>query len=397
MDPVIAEKIRQASEILNEKGIDLWLTFARETSATPDPVLDLLLGAHVTWQSAFLVSADGGARAIVGSLDAQNVRDHSPFDVTGYVDSIRPALMDAIKKLDPKHIAVNYSASDVMADGLTHGMWMTLTEYLKGSPYADRLVSSEAVIAALRGRKSEEEVRRIQGAIDEALDIFDAVSGFLRPGMTEKQVAEFILAEVDRRKLETAWESGQCPAVFTGPESAGAHADPTNRRIASGHILNIDFGVKKDGYCSDLQRTWYMLKPGETAPPPAVLRGFDTVRDAVKRAAEVLKPGMEGWTVDDAARSHIVSAGYPEYPHALGHQIGRQAHDGSSLLCPRWERYGNLPHSKTEAGQVYTLEPRLPVEGCGVATVEEIVIVTKDGCRFLSKPQEELLLVPDRK
>jgi Xaa-Pro aminopeptidase len=393
MDPIIIEKIGQAFSILREKQIDLWLTFARETSSTPDPVLDLILGANVTWQSAFLVTSDGKALAFVGSLDAQNVRDHAPYAATGYVDSIRQPLMDAVKMIAPKRIAVNFSASDVMADGLTHGMWLTLTEYLKGTPYADRLVSSEGVIAALRGRKSSGEISRIQAAVSETLEIFDAVSVFIEPGLTEKNVAEFILSMVHDRNLETAWEPDQCPSVFTGPESAGAHADPTNRRIEPGHILNIDFGVKKDGYCSDLQRTWYILKPGEKTPPPNVQRGFDTVRDAVRKAAGILKPGMEGWVVDDAARGHIVAAGYKEYPHALGHQIGRKAHDGSTLLCPKWERYGNLPYSKVETGQVYTLEPRLPVENHGVATVEEIVIVTENGCRFLSKPQEELLVI----
>ncbi|HEX9934172.1 MAG TPA: M24 family metallopeptidase, partial [bacterium] len=190
-----------------------------------------------------------------------------------------------------------------------------------------------------------------------------------------------------------AWEPDQCPAVFTGPESAGAHADPTNRRIEPGHILNVDFGVKKNNYCSDLQRTWYVLKPNEKTPPPDVQKGFETVRDAVKKAAEILKPGIEGWVVDSAARNYIVAAGYPEFPHALGHQIGRRAHDGAGVLCPKWERYRNLPFAKVEAGQVYTLEPRLPVEGCGVATVEEIVQVTEKGCEFLSKPQEALWYV----
>jgi len=397
MDPIINEKITQASSILKEKGIDLWLTFTRETSSTPDPVLDLVLGAHCVWPSAFVITAEGKAAAIVGSLDAQNVRDHAEYEVFGYVDSIREKLLETIRRADPKRIAVNFSVSDVMSDGLTHGMYLTLAEYLAGTPYLERLVSAEGIVAALRGRKSAEEIRRIRGAIDETLRIFDSVSSFLKPGLTEKTVADYILAEVRKRNLETAWDPDQCPAVFTGPESAGAHADPTQRKIQPGHIMNIDFGVRKDNYCSDLQRTWYFMKPGEKDAPDAVRRGFVTVRDAVRKAMQILKPGMEGWTVDAAAREHIVSAGYREYPHALGHQIGRKAHDGSALLCPKWERYRNLPYFMVEAGQVYTLEPRLTVEGYGVATVEEIVLVTDNGCSFLSKPQDELMLVPNKK
>jgi Xaa-Pro aminopeptidase len=102
---------------------------------------------------------------------------------------------------------------------------------------------------------------------------------------------------------------------------------------------------------------------------------------------------VEGWTVDQVARSYIMEMGYADFPHALGHQVGRKAHDGSTLLCPKWERYGSLAYSRTEAGQVFTLEPRLTVPGHGVATIEEIVQVTDSGCVFLSEPQEELILI----
>ena len=89
-------------------------------------------------------------------------------------------------------------------------------------------------------------------------------------------------------------------------------------------------------------------------------------------------------------------SGFDEYPHALGHQIGRAAHDGAGLLCPRWERYGTKPDSIVEAGQCYTLEPRIHVKGYGVATIEEIVVVTEDGVRYLSQPQTEIMLVKQK-
>ena len=108
-----------------------------------------------------------------------------------------------------------------------------------------------------------------------------------------------------------------------------------------------------------------------------------------------MKPGVKGVEVDAVARGHITSLGFDEYPHALGHQIGRAAHDGAGLLCPRWERYGTKPDSIVEAGQCYTLEPRINVKGYGVATIEEIVVVTADGVRYLSQPQTEIMLVKE--
>lgn len=390
---MINEKLNQAGDILQEKGVDLWLTFVRETTSTPDPVLDLILGTNVVWPSAFILTPHHERIAIVGSLDVQNIKDHADYEVVGYVDSIKPVLLKLFDRLDPKRIAVNYSTNDVTADGLSHGMYLTLLDYLKDTPFIDSIESSETIISALRGRKSETEISNIKSAIDETLKIFNAVTDTVKPGMTEFDLADFIRRQMEKHGLEPAWDPDQCPAVFTGPDSAGAHAMPTGRKMEPGHIMNIDFGVRVNGYVSDLQRTWYFMRPGEIAPPEAVQNGFRVIRDSIKKAADFLKPGLEGWMVDDVARKYIVDAGYTDFPHALGHQVGRKAHDGSTLLCPKWERYGNLPYSKVEAGQVFTLEPRLTVPGHGVATIEEIVVVTDNGCQFLSTPQEAIYLV----
>jgi len=390
---MVNEKLKQAIRILKEKKVDLWLTFVRETSSVPDPVLDLILGTHVVWPSVFCLTRQGEKIALVGSLDVQNVKDHANYEVVGYVNSIKPALLKLLKRLNPKRIAINFSTSDVTADGLSYGMYLTLMDYLKETDFKDRLESSEQIISALRGRKSRTEIEYIKGAIHETLSIFNAVTTTVRPGMTEFELADFVKNQMQDKGLEPAWDPDQCPAVFTGPDSAGAHAMPTGRKIEPGHIMNIDFGVKYKDYVSDLQRTWYFMRKDEIAPPEAVQRGFQVIRDSIKKAAEYLKPGVEGWKVDDVARKYITGAGYTEYPHALGHQVGRKAHDGSTLLCPQWERYGDLPFSKVEAGQVFTLEPRLTVPGHGVATIEEIVVVRENGCEFLSDPQEELYLI----
>ena len=158
--------------------------------------------------------------------------------------------------------------------------------------------------------------------------------------------------------------------------------------------MNVDFGVKVGGYCSDMQRTWYFCRPGETEAPEAVVHGFETIREAIRLAGEAVAPGKPGHEIDAVARGHITDAGYPEYQHALGHQVGPSAHDGVGLLSPTWERYGERSHLSIEVGQIYTLEPRLPIEGHGIATMEELVVVTADGCRYLTEPQTELYVIP---
>lgn len=391
---MVSEKVAQAIDILNEKNVDLWLTFVRESDSTPDPSLDLILGAHCTWQSAFLISRSGKTVAIVGNLDAAAIRDTGAFQtVIPYKASIKQDLINTIEDIRPSTIALNYSTDDVMADGLSHGMYLILTQYLQETPYRDRHISSAEILSALRGRKSTTELKYMGQAIDLTLTIFDQVTKTVKSGMTEQDVAQLMLKCVSKAGVELSWDPSTCPSVFTGPDTAGAHYGPTGRKIEPGHIMNIDFGVKVNGYCSDLQRTWYFLQRHETEPPAPVIKAFNTVRDAIREAAKTLQPGVEGWRVDDVARQFILAQGFDEYPHALGHQVGRAAHDGAGLLCPIWERYGNLPYLRVEAGQVYTLEPRVTCEGYGVATIEEEVVVTSDGCKFLSTPQEELIVI----
>jgi len=395
LDELIVEKAGQAPQILKEMGIDTWMIFVRESESLHDASLDTVVGANVTWQSAFFFTADGKRIAIVGSLDEARVKRTGVFqEVIGYVGGIREDLRRVIKELDPKVLALNYSLENELADGLTHGMFLLLGKLLEGMPYMERVVSSEAIMAALRGRKSPAEVEHIAAACKVTQEIFDAVTPQLKVGLTEKDVAQIIVAEMEKRGLGPSWEPIHCPAVFTGPDSAGAHAGPTNTPIEPGHVMNVDFGVKVGGYCSDMQRTWYFLRPDETAAPAEVVRGFETIRDAIKNAGERLAPGKPGHEIDGVARSHITDAGYPAYDHALGHQVGRTAHDGVGLLCPTWERYGDRAHMPIEVGQVYTLEPRLPIETHGIATMEEIVVVTEDGCRYLTEPQTKLYLVP---
>jgi len=168
---------------------------------------------------------------------------------------------------------------------------------------------------------------------------------------------------------------------------------PSDKKIEKGTLVNMDFGILFKGYCADLQRTWYILNDGEGKAPEPVQKGFEVIRDAIQKVADELKPGVKGVDMDSIARSYIIENGYPEYPHGLGHQVGKTVHDGIAGLFPSWERYGNAPFMDLEEGQVFTIEPRLPVEGFGVSTLEEEVYLTKDGCEFISKPQKELILI----
>jgi Xaa-Pro aminopeptidase len=391
---LIKEKVEQAVKILNENDVDCWVTFVRESGIVHDPMLDFLIQADVTWHSAFIITKSEETYAIVGQMDTQAIQDLGVYrHVLGYVEGIKEHLINTIKEIDPSSIALNYSKGSEITDGLTHGMYLTLYEFLSEIGYADKIISAEKIASSLKARKTDFELERMTRAIEHTLDIISKVTSFIAPGKTEKEIATFMIQEVDRRNLGFAWEKSHCPAVFTGPETAEAHYKPTDRKVEPGHVLNMDFGVKFEEYCSDIQRTFYILEKGESQAPEDVQKGFDTIVMAIELARQAIKPGIQGVEIDKIAREHIVSQGYEEFPHGLGHQVGRFAHDGTALLGPAWEKYAQKPFQSLEEGMVFTIEPRLKVPGRGVVTIEEMVVITKDGAEFLAEPQKELILI----
>ncbi|MFN8402700.1 MAG: M24 family metallopeptidase [Anaerolineales bacterium] len=343
---LIQEKVSQAIDILKEQKTDLWLTFVRETSGVRDPALDFLIGDNdLTWLSALILTRKGEKIAIVGNLEAEAVRQLNVFDeILGYDSAVSGLLRDTIARLNPDGIAVNTSRNNVHADGLTHAMYEFLKEYLAGTPYADRLVSAEPIINALRGRKTPTELERIRKAVEITNEIYEKTFAFIKVGMTEIEVGEYMLKLAKEFGVGLAWPQENCPAVNSGPNKVVGHNGPTDIRIERGHIVHFDFGVKYEGYCSDIQRVGYVLREGETEAPVEVQRGFITIRTAIEKSREAMKAGVTGNSIDVISREVVEDSGYPEFMHALSHQLGRVAHDGGALLGPLWEKYGDSPN-----------------------------------------------------
>jgi Xaa-Pro aminopeptidase len=391
---LIKEKIDQAKDLLKEFNVDCWITFTRESQINGDPTLAFLSPADVTWHSAFIISNDRKAHAIVGKYDQNTIEDTGAYDeVIGFVEGIKEPFQSYMKNLNPQNVAINFSEGSEIADGITYGMYLTLFNLLDEIGMSDRIISSERIVSALRERKSQTEISYIKEAIRITEEIFNDVTKFIKPGKTEKEIADFMKTEVEKRKLEFAWEPMVCPAVFTGPETAGAHYAPTDRKVEKGQILNMDFGVKYKGYCSDMQRTFYILKDDETKAPKDVMKGFNTIIDSIEQAKQAMKPGVQAVEIDAVARKVVTQNGYDEFPHGVGHQVGRFSHDGTALLGPPWEKYAQKPFQKLEENMVFTIEPRLQVPDRGTATIEEMVCINTDGAEWLTNPQKEIILI----
>jgi Xaa-Pro aminopeptidase len=392
---LVREKLDQAVAILKELDIDAWMTFVRETSLSPDPSLDLILGFDMVWQSAFIVTRDNQRIAIIGHHDQENIKALGCYStIIPYVQGIREDLVGTLMDLNPQKLALNYSENDVAADGLAHGLMLTLERYLADTDFSTRFTSAEGIMSALRGRKSSTEVKRIKAAIKSTQGIFKEIGGSITNGVNEVEIAEHAHKLLGDQGLDSAWDYDYCPTVNIGPEAPVGHRGPQKKyRVQPGMLIHMDFGAKHEDYCADLQRVWYALKPGESKAPEPVQKGFKAAQRALMAGFKALRPGTEGWQVDEAARSTLVESGYPEYQHAFGHHLGRAAHDGATVLGPRWERYGRTPFGIVEVGNVFAIELGVAVEGYGYIGLEENVVITESGADWLSEPQREVWLV----
>lgn len=391
---LLHEKADQAQALLTETGLDCWLSFARETDLHFDPGVEQVVGAGVVRNSAFFFGVGGERIAIVANFDTSAIRAKGVFrEVIGYDEDIRGSLLTALQRLDPRQIGLNYSLDDETADGLTHGHWLLLQQLLSGTSYLERLTSAAPLLARLRGRKSPTEVERIRQAVAVTQEIVDWLTPQIRTGLSEWDLADVVQARFAELGVSPAWPAEGCPIVNSGPSSELGHTYPSSTiRIEPGHLVHIDLGIRREGYCSDIQRMWYVRRPGESAPPANVQQAFGTVVGAIEAGAAALRPGVRGFEVDAAARKVVIDAGYPEFKHGLGHGLGRAVHDGGTKLGPRWPCYGKNVEAVVEAGNVFTLELSVPTD-CGIVGLEEDVLVTASGCEFLSPWQRELVLI----
>ena len=394
---LVAQKVAQTQQILRDLHIDCWIVqFAQETGLHPDPVQNLLIGTDVTWLAAFIIPAQGEPTAILGALDVEKARAVGAYpEVIGYVQGISAPLQAWLTAHDPQKIAVTTSQNDHAADGITLGNYRRLLKALQGTPYAKRIVPAEEIVLRVRGRKLPQEVARIRQACQLTEQLFEEITARLRPGVTGLEISHFAHECMRTRDLAPAWEADSCPCIPIGPRSPVGHVPAGNIAAEPGDVIFCDVGVVYEGYRSDMQRTWYMLRAGEDHAPANVQHAWDTLMAAVTAGVKKLVPGNKGWQVDAAARKVIVDRGFAAPEFAFGHHLGANAHDGGVVLGPRWERYGRAPQYPVEIDQVYAVEYGIPTHEpyLGWVSVEDDLRITADGVEWLVPPQREIKLL----
>ena len=240
------------------------------------------------------------------------------------------------------------------------------------------LVAGGGVVEAERAVKEPGEVAAIRAAAALVDEIYAWVRERGLVGRTERDVALALEQEMRARGAE-----GPSFPSIVAAEANGAlpHATPRDVPIAADTLVTLDIGAKLDGYCSDCTRTW------ATGPLPDDLEALHAlVLEAQQAALEAVRPGPEGREVDAVARDLIASAGHGEhFGHGLGHGVGLDIHE-----APRLAR---TAEGRLVAGHVVTVEPGVYVPGRGGARIEDLVVVTEDGCDVLSGTPKTLTYV----
>ena len=257
--------------------------------------------------------------------------------------------------------------------GVTFKTWREL-DALEGI----ELVPTEDVVERLRWVKDEEELRLIERAQEAADDAFERITSKLAEGMTEREVA----FELEIAMRDAGAEALGFPTIAAfGENAAEPHHGPTDRPLARGDIIKLDFGARVDGYHSDMTRT---LAFGE--PDPELQEVHALVLRAQEAGAAAVRAGATGADADAAARSVIRAAGYGDrFGHSLGHGIGLEVHEGPTLRAGGEDV---LPE-----GTVVTVEPGVYLPGLGGVRIEDMVVVGAEGCRALPRTPKELLIL----
>ena len=239
-------------------------------------------------------------------------------------------------------------------------------------------VPANALLDGLRMYKDEEEVERMIKAQRISEKAFEEILKFIKPGITEKEIAAKLEYDMLRFGAE---KMSFDPIVASGPNGSMPHAIPGDKPVQNGEFITMDFGCKFGGYCSDMTRTVALGEPGEE-----MKKVYETVYQAQQAGLAAAKAGAIGADVHAAAAKVIEDAGYGAYfGHGLGHSLGIEIHED-----PRFS-----PSCKEAicAGAALSVEPGIYLPGKFGVRIEDVVILKEGGCEDITLAPKNLIIL----
>ncbi len=258
------------------------------------------------------------------------------------------------------------------ANEFRYSTFLTFKEKLE----VKELVPLTDELARLRRVKTADEIDCLRKAEHIGDIAFKEILSHIKPGVTELEIAaklEYIMKCNGAEKL--SFET----IVASGLNSAKPHAEPGEKKIEAGDFVTMDFGCMYHGYCSDMTRTVVVGKADRKQREI-----YDVVLKAQTAVLDALKPGMKGKEYDKIARDIIAEAGYGDcFGHGLGHSVGLEIHENP--------RFSVTEEDIIEAGNVITVEPGIYIPDFGGVRIEDMVVLTEDGCENFTHSRKELI------
>ncbi len=269
-----------------------------------------------------------------------------------------------INKLKPGRIGFE-------AKGLVYETYRRLKALIHGK----RLTPVSEDIYRIRARKDTGELKLIKKAISLSSVGFNAAMNRIAPGALECEAAFDI--EMAMKKKGAEGLSFDI-IVASGKRAALPHGKTSGKRIKRHEMVIVDLGARYHGYNSDETCTFVAGKPNKEQK-----KIYQTVKDAYDKAIEAVRPGVKASYIDSAARGFIKKAGYSRYfGHGTGHGVGLAVHE--------WPNISPYNDDVIEEGMVFTIEPGIYIPGWGGVRIEDMVLVTKNGCEVLTEMSKEL-------
>lgn len=241
------------------------------------------------------------------------------------------------------------------------------------------LVPQNSVIEKFRMIKDNDEIERIKRAIQITEEVFDELLKFIKAGLSEIEVLDFIEHSFRNREvIKSAFDI----AVISGKKTSLPHGKPSSKKIERGDFLTIDFGATYSSYRADMTRTIIIGEPTDEQK-----KIYETVLLAEQIAINhIINGGRSCWEADNLARKTIEKAGYGDYfIHSLGHGVGLETHESPNL--------SSNTNEILQTGVIITIEPGIYIPNWGGVRIEDMILITDYSAEVLTKSPRELIVI----
>jgi len=355
----ISERLKKIREYIDKNGIDAVLITKRE---------------NITWLSGFsgtsawlVLSREESVLITDFRYEEQAARQAPLFNVRIFKGDPCNAIKELIDRFDIRKLGFEE-------------YHVTCEQY---SEYTNKLDPVEMVplgglIQKLREIKDPEEISFVKKAVAIADKAFSRILDYIRPGVTELEIAAEL--EYFMRKEGSSAPSFET-IVASGLRSSMPHGLASEKKIAPGDPVTMDFGATYSGYCSDLTRTVFVGQPSDE-----LRKIYGIVLEAQLKAEEALRAGLYGKDIDSVARKIISDYGYGDcFGHGLGHGVGKEIHEE-----PRLSPSGL---KKLEPGMIVTIEPGIYDNKIGGVRIEDMAVVTENGAEILTRSPKQMIVL----